>query len=151
MQSYKEAIKNKYTKPKENTSKVRITYKGKKRNVPRRYVPTSLSKKDKEKQVKSIMTGTDRPKLDSFKSKRSPHVIKFEKKYGFPITSKRVNEIISEEGKKQILAKGRGAFYSSGSRPNQSADSWAYARLASALTGGKAATIDKKILDKYLK
>lgn len=151
MQSYKKAITAKYEKKPEDPSKVRIKYKGKEKTVPRRYVPKSLSKEDKKKQIKSIMTKTERPELESFKSKRSPHVIKFEKKYGFPITSKRVEEIISREGIKQILAKGRGAFYSSGSRPEQSADSWAHARLASALTGGGAEKVDKKILDKYLK
>lgn len=151
MPTYKQTIANKYKKGSEDPSKVRIKYKGKERTVPRRYVPKSLSEEDKKKQIKSIMTGSERPELDTFKSKRSPHVIKFEKKYGFPITSKRVEEIITREGIKQILAKGRGAFYSSGSRPEQSADSWAYARLASALTGGKAAEVDKKILDKYLK
>ena len=41
-----------------------------------------------------------------------------------------------------IVKKGEGAYYSSGSRPNQTAQSWAYARLASALTGGKSAKID---------
>jgi hypothetical protein len=41
-----------------------------------------------------------------------------------------------------IVKKGEGAYYSSGSRPNQTAHSWAYARLASALTGGKAAKVD---------
>ena len=42
----------------------------------------------------------------------------------------------------QIVKKGEGAYYSSGSRPNQTAQSWAYARLASAVTGGKASVVD---------
>ena len=46
----------------------------------------------------------------------------------------------------QIVSKGEGAYYSSGSRPNQTAQSWAYARLASALTGGKAAKVDFHLL-----
>lgn len=45
---------------------------------------------------------------------------------------------------KQVVAKGRGAFYSSGSRPNQSASSWAYARLASVLLGGPALQVDRR-------
>lgn len=151
MQTYKKAITAKYEKKTEDPSKIRIKYKGKEKNVPRRYVPQSLSLKDKKKQIKSIINKTERPELESFKNKRSPHVIKFEKKYGFPITSQRVEEIIEPEGIKKILSKGRGAFYSSGSRPEQSADSWAFARLASALTGGGAEKVDKKILDQYLK
>jgi hypothetical protein len=47
----------------------------------------------------------------------------------------------------QIVRKGEGAFYSSGSRPNQSPQSWGYARLASAITGGKAAAVDYAILE----
>jgi hypothetical protein len=49
---------------------------------------------------------------------------------------------------KQIVRKGEGAFYSSGSRPNQTPQSWGYARLASAITGGKAAAVDYAILKK---
>jgi hypothetical protein len=47
----------------------------------------------------------------------------------------------------QIVKKGEGAFYSSGSRPNQTPQSWGYARLASAITGGKAAAVDYAILE----
>jgi len=47
----------------------------------------------------------------------------------------------------KILNKGRGAYYSSGSRPNQTAESWAVARLASALTGGNAAIVDYSLLE----
>ena len=43
--------------------------------------------------------------------------------------------------------KGQGAYFSSGSRPNQSAHSWGRARLASAITGGKSAAVDFSILD----
>ena len=45
-----------------------------------------------------------------------------------------------------IVKKGQGAYFSSGSRPNQSAHSWGYARLASSITGGKSAAIDFHIL-----
>ena len=47
----------------------------------------------------------------------------------------------------QIVRKGEGAYYSSGSRPNQTAQSWGIARLASSLTGGKAAAVDYRILE----
>jgi len=46
----------------------------------------------------------------------------------------------------KIVKKGEGAFYSSGSRPNQTPHSWGYARLASAISGGKAAAVDYAIL-----
>jgi hypothetical protein len=49
---------------------------------------------------------------------------------------------------KKIVQKGEGAYYSSGSRPNQTAQSWGYARLASALTGGKSAAVDFSIIEK---
>ena len=51
----------------------------------------------------------------------------------------------------KILDKGRGAYYSSGSRPNQTADSWAYARLASSITGGPASAVDYTILEEGCK
>ena len=57
----------------------------------------------------------------------------------------------SIKGLKQITRKGRGAYYSSGSRPNQTAQSWARARLASSLTGGKASLVDYNILENECK
>jgi hypothetical protein len=49
---------------------------------------------------------------------------------------------------KHIVKKGEGAYFSSGSRPNQTAQSWGYARLASSITGGKASAVDYSILEK---
>ncbi len=49
----------------------------------------------------------------------------------------------------EICEKGKGAYYSSGSRPNQTAFSWCKGRVASVLVGGKSRKIDKKIVDKY--
>jgi hypothetical protein len=121
--------------------------------IPKQYVPKSLSREDTIKQIKSIKEGKDRPKVDSFKSKRSSHVVKFEKKYGTKITDDDFisKNIISKTGITKILSKGRGAYYSSGSRPNQTADSWARARLASVITGGAARKVDKDIWEKYKK
>ena len=121
--------------------------------LPKKYV-AGLSKADKAKQVKSIKEGKDRPKLKSAPpSKRSSHVEKFEKKYGYKIsnTSRISKEIISKAGIDKILSKGRGAYYSAGSRPNQTAESWARARLASVIMGGKARQVDKDIWEKYKK
>jgi len=121
------------------------------KKIPKQYVPKSLSPEDKKKQIKSIKEGKDRPKVDSFKSKRSSHVIKFEKRYGKKITDDEWigKNLLRPAGIKQILKKGAGAYYSSGSRPNQTVASWSRARLASALTGGAAAKVDKDILEKY--
>ena len=121
------------------------------KKIPKQYVPKSLSPEDKKKQIKSIKEGKDRPKVDSFKSKRSSHVIKFEKRYGKKITDDQWigKNLLRPAGIKQILKKGAGAYYSSGSRPNQTVASWSRARLASALTGGAAAKVNKDILEKY--
>tara|TARA_R110001606_G_scaffold361578_2_gene514728 strand:+ start:5038 stop:5427 length:390 start_codon:yes stop_codon:yes gene_type:complete len=118
-----------------------------------KYVPNTLTKKDKAKQIKSIKEKTDRPKLKSFQSKRSNWVEKFENKYGYKINQKTKisKDIISMTGINKILDKGRGAYYSSGSRPNQTAQSWALARLASVILGGSARRIDKDIWEKYKK
>lgn len=121
--------------------------------IPKQYVPKGLAPEDRKKQIKSIKEGKDRPKVDSFKSKRSSHVVKFEKKYGTKITDDDFisKNIISKTGINKILSKGRGAYYSSGSRPNQTADSWARARLASVIMGGNARKVDKDIWEKYKK
>ncbi len=124
---------------------------GKRKPLPKKYVPDSLTEADKKKQEESIRKGTMRPKLKSFKSKRSSHVKKFEEKYGFKITDKRVEEIISREGINQILSKGKGAYFGGGSRPNQTPSSWAYARLASVIMNGKARDVDRDIWNKYKK
>ena len=52
------------------------------------------------------------------------------------------------KGVKQIVKKGEGAYYSSGSRPNQTPQSWGLARLASSLTSGKSAAVDYDIIKK---
>lgn len=128
-------------------SKVKIS---KNRTVPSRYVPRSLSKEDREKQIKSLLEGKDRPKVD-YKVKRSGWVKKFEDKYGKKITNEKwINDnLLKKEGQKQILRKAFGAYYSSGSRPNVNIFQWGYGRLGSALLGGKAKKLDQKILDKY--
>ena len=110
--------------------------------MDKKYVPSSLTEKDKKKQIKSIKEKTDRPKVDSFKSKRSSWVSKFEKKYGTKITDKKFIN-------KNIIDKGMAAYYSGGSRPNQTKFSWSNARLASVIMNGPARKVDKAIWDKY--
>jgi hypothetical protein len=117
------------------------------------YVPKSLTPSDRKKQIKSIKEGKDRPKVKSFTSKRSSWVEKFEKKYGTKINDYKFisKNIITKTGIDKILDKGRGAYYSAGSRPNQTAESWSRARLASVIMGGPARRIDKDIWNKYKK
>jgi hypothetical protein len=128
---------------------LRRTAKDKKSGLPKKYVPASLSKEDRKKQIKSIKEGTIRPKVD-FDSRRSTNVVKFEKKYGYKINNfKRISkEIISQKGIDEIMAKGRAAYFT-GSRPNQTPESWALGRLASVIMGGKARQVDMKIWKKY--
>ena len=89
----------------------------------------------------------DRKTVSEGKVKRSPWVKKFEEKYGFPITDlKSVRSQFPDVDVDGILAKGRAAYMSSGSRPNVTSHQWAFARLGSALMGGPASKIDKKEL-----
>jgi len=117
--------------------------------IPKKYT-AGLNPKQKKKQVKSIKEGKDRPKLEGVKTKRSTHVEKFEKKYGYKITDPRVKkEIISTTGFNQIIKKGEGAYYSAGSRPNTTARQWALARVASVIMGGPARKVDRDIWERY--
>ena len=92
----------------------------------------------------------DRPPVASFRSKPSQHVERAKKKYGL----ESMNDLktlshrtgCSIDSLKKIVQKGQGAYYSSGSRPNQSAKAWGLARLASAVTGGKAKKYDINLL-----
>lgn len=81
--------------------------------------------------------------------KISPHILRAQKLYGVKIIP--TKELAKKTGcslnaLKQIVKKGEGAYYSSGSRPSQTPQSWAYARLASAISGGKASKIDFHII-----
>lgn len=121
-------------------------------DIPKKYVPNKLSKTDKQKQIKSIKEGKDRPKVD-YKTKRSTHVVKYENKYGKPITDLGFiyKNIITKTGVDKILDKGMAAYYSSGSRPNVSKEQWAFARLASVIMNGPARKVNQSIWDKYKK
>ena len=130
---------------------VKVTYKGETRDLPAQYLK-GLKGKDREKQIKSIFEGKIRPKTKA-PEKRSSHVIKFEKKYNKKITDEDWihKNLISRAGQKKIKEKAMGAYYSGGSRPNQTPSSWAFARLASVITGGPARKVDKSIWLKYKK
>ena len=128
---------------------VKVTYKGETRDIPAQYLK-GLKGKDREKQIKSIFEGTIRPKTKA-PEKRSSYVIKFEKKFNKKITDEDWihKNIITRTGQKKIIEKAMGAYFSGGSRPNQTPSSWGYARLASVIVGGPARRFDKTIWDKY--
>ena len=129
-----------------------------------RYLPKRLTRKDRRKQGKELMKSRrlyrkgiyhSRPKVSSFNSKKSDHIIKAEKIYNVDKIGP-TNELANATGCSKsalakIINKGAGAYYSSGSRPNQTAKSWGRARLASAITGGKASAVDLDILKKGCK
>ena len=107
-------------------------------------MPKSLSKSDKKKQIKSLVKGTDRPKLKSFKQKKSSWTEKFHKKYGKKSLDWIYKNIIKRKQGEQIIMKGKAAYRTSGSRPNQTPYSWGLARLYSVIMGGPARKIDAK-------
>tara|TARA_R110002073_G_scaffold24415_3_gene82517 strand:+ start:5688 stop:6065 length:378 start_codon:yes stop_codon:yes gene_type:complete len=121
------------------------------KKINKKYIPKELTKEDKKKQIKSIKEKTLRPKLKSAPNKRSSWVVKFENKYGYKINqlNKISKEIIKMKGIKLILKKGNGAYFSSGSRPNQTPESWSLARLASVIMNGPARKVDMKIWNEY--
>lgn len=136
-------------------------------DYPKRYIPKSLSADDKQKQKKQLDKSTkdydkgkytDRKKLKSFKSKKSSYVVDVKEKLGVPMNFEKISEKLSSNKKRQkqliqgmeeICDKGKAAYYSSGSRPNQTPFSWCKGRVASVLVGGKSRAIDKAIVDKY--
>lgn len=140
-------------------------------SIKKTYIPSSLSKRDAQTQRHLILQSRKnylkakkhppsrkslnqlyqtRKKLSSFRSKPSVHV-KTAKRFYDVTHIGATKELANKSGctlksLRQIIRKGEGAYFSSGSRPNQTPQSWAVARLASALTSGKAAAVDADIL-----
>ena len=128
-------------------------------SIPYRYLPDMLNKKDKAFQKKNLLKSRkqytkgkyfQRPKVKTFKSKKSSHVSRAKNMYNIdsikPSKELAKKTKCSQEAMEKIVNKGRGAYYSSGSRPNQTPDSWGIGRLASSLTGGNSSVIDIDIL-----
>ena len=131
------------------------------------YIPKGLSEADKknqkiqlEKSKQDYKKGkyTERKDLKSFKESPSSFVQQVKNKTGLPInfdkladkltrTDKREKQLL--KGFEEIYSRGKGAYYSSGSRPNQTPESWGKSRVASVLVGGKSRNIDKAIVKKY--
>ena len=127
--------------------------------VPTRYIPKKLTRRDKKQQRKELRKSRaaykkgkyhTRKNVLSFKSKVSPHVLKAQRIYGvdkISASSKLAKKTgCSRSVLQKIVKKGQGAYFSSGSRPNQTGHSWGRARLASSITGGKAAAVDYNML-----
>ena len=137
--------------------------------MKKKYVPNTLSNTDKQKQKQNIQKSRrqynkgeyiDRPQLKSADTQESKYTKQIEKKFGEGNTSKEdIARILSRgnparkkelmKGFDEIFDKGKGAYYSSGSRPNTTAHQWGYARVFSVLLGGPSRKIDKKIVEKY--
>ena len=128
---------------------------------PIRYVPTKLTNEDKQKQVNMLLKSKQlykkqkyytRKPLVSYTHKKSKHLANAYKIYNIknilPNKELALKTGCELEALKQIVKKGEGAYYSSGSRPNQTPQSWGLARLASSLTAGKAAAVDYDIIKK---
>ena len=145
-------------KVKYDTRTEKITYKGKTKNIPKRYIPDSLTKKEREAQIKSIFEKKERPKT-KVKERRSKYTMAFNRKYGDEVdklkggrSKKNISKVVGIPVKAldAVYKKGEGAFYSSGSRPNQTADSWGRGRMYAYIMGGKKVrSVDKDITEKY--
>ena len=129
--------------------------------VPLRYLPKQITNRDKKRQSQMLSRSRKmykqhkyytRKPIASFQSKPSNHITRARKIYGVQriVPGRELSEATgcSVDALNAIVKKGEGAYFSSGSRPNQTAHSWGYARLASAITAGKSAAVDFAILDK---
>lgn len=134
------------------------------RKITLRYLPKRLTRRDKKIQYNMLMKSRrlykkgnyfTRKALGSYRSKPSSHVTKAKRIYGIEnvdITNELAKKTgCSKDALREIVRKGEGAYYSSGSRPNQTAQSWGIARLASTITSGKAAAVDFSILERGCK
>lgn len=129
------------------------------RTFPKKYVPRHLTRRDKRKYANELIRSRKaykkgqyftRRKVSSYSQRSSRHILKAKRLYRVddvrPSRDLASKTMCSLNALKQIVRKGEGAYYSSGSRPNQTAQSWGYARLASAITGGKSAAVDWHII-----
>jgi hypothetical protein len=129
-------------------------------HVPIKYVPMTLKSRDRKKQINMLKKSRrlykqhkfyTRKALPSYHNKTSNHIVNARKLYKvdnvLPSRKLSIATGCSVSALKKIVNKGEGAYFSSGSRPNQTGQSWGIARLASAITGGKSAAVDYDILD----
>jgi hypothetical protein len=126
---------------------------------PIRYVPTKLTKKDEQNQINMLIKSKKlykqhkyytRKNVASYKNVKSKHLLNARKIYNIqnitPTAELSLKTGCKISALQQIVKKGEGAYYSSGSRPNQTPQSWGLARLASSITSGKSAAVDYNII-----
>jgi hypothetical protein len=129
--------------------------------VPQHYIPNTLSKKDK-KVIKRELNKSrklykkqqyhTRKNVKGYKSKKTSWENRLREQHNIPSSQSLNIKFLSKRTKcspaslNKIIKKGMGAYYSSGSRPNQTPFSWGKARLYSALSGGPASKVDHAIL-----
>ena len=129
--------------------------------VPLKYLPKRLSRKDRKIAAAELAKSRrlykrgkyhTRRQVASYPHKTSHHIANAQRIYGTndirPSRQLSAKTGCSIKALQAIVRKGQGAYFSSGSRPNQTSHSWGYARLASAITGGKSSVVDFSILDK---
>ena len=134
--------------------------------VPQRYIPKSLSKRDTEAVKRGLRKSRAlyrkgkyhlRRRVKSFRRRPSKWIRTLRRKYrlkqNVPLDMRLLSKIsgCSRKALSKVVSKGKGAYYSSGSRPNQTPTSWGKARLYSVLSGGPASRIDIGILEKGCK
>lgn len=136
--------------------KIKVSYKGKTRRLPKRYI-SGLKGSEKTAQIKSIFESKERPQT-SFKSRKSNWTQKFSQVYGKKIDKMeggRTLENISNVTNiplgaiKAVNKKGMAAYYSGGSRPNQTPESWGKARVYSYIMGGNTRLVDTEVTKKF--
>ena len=126
----------------------------------KKYVPDTLTKKQKTKQRKILKERKAKAKkgvfvekkLNKKKTKQSSFTTRFKKKYklkSYSLPSIARATGIPVGALREVKKKGLGAYYSAGSRPNTTATQWAQARVYSYILGGGARRVDKAITKKY--
>lgn len=132
------------------------------KSYPKKYIPKYLSKSDAkiikaelERSRKNYANGKfyiRKPVSSMKRNRKSKHVRNALKLY--KIKTLRLSKSLAKKtgcslkGLNEIIRKGKGAYFT-GSRPGQTPSSWGYARLASAITGGKSAAVDFHIIRRY--
>lgn len=130
--------------------------------IPKKYL-SGFKGEDREKRAEEIKKRSEEYKKgnyikissDNIKSrkKKSSYTIQFHKKYGSENAGdlKKISKVtgVPESILQEVLKRGKGAFFSSGSRPGQTPESWGMARVYSFVMNGKTRyTADKDLSDK---
>ena len=154
-------MKKKMKKIKNNNNiymaeKVNVKVNNKKIKINKTYVG-DLKGKEKKAQIKSIVEKKERPKT-SAKKVKSSYTIRFNNKYGKQLegmkggkSKKNIAKVtgIPYKALDEVMKRGEAAYFSSGSRPNQTPSSWGRARMYSYILGGPARKVDSSITKKY--